>query len=67
MTRYFKAQFFGIVKPKSHQITAGGKVQFFKPKFEFVELTQWQEVPLLMLNQVKVGPFWEFKTTGWFG
>ena len=67
MTRYFKAQFFGIVKPKSHQITAGGKVQFFKPKFEFVELTQWQEVPLLMLNQVKVGPYWEFKTTGWFG
>ena len=67
MTKYFKAKFFGITKRKSHQVAAGGKVHFYKPKFEFVELTEWQEVALPSLNEIKVGPYWEYKSTGLFG
>ena len=67
MTKYFKAKFFGIATRKSHQVAAGGKVHFFKPKFEFVELTEWQEVSVARLNEVKVGPYWEYKSTGFFG
>jgi hypothetical protein len=67
MIKYFKAEFFGLAKRRSHQTTAGGKVQFFKPDFEFVELTDWQEVSLVRLNEVEVGPHWKFKTNGWFG
>ena len=67
MTKYFKAKFFGVAKRKSHQVAAGGKVKFYKPKFEFVELTEWQEVALPRLNEIKVGPYWEYKSTGLFG
>lgn len=67
MTKYFKAKFLGIATRKSHQVAAGGKVQFFKPKFEFIELTEWQEVSISRLDEVKVGPYWEYKSTGLFG
>ena len=41
-------------------------MHFYKPKFEFVELTEWQEVALPSLNEIKVGPYWEYKSTGFF-
>ncbi len=67
MIKYFKAEFFGLTKRKSGKTIAGGKVQFFEPKFEYVELSNWEEVPLKALNEVEVGPNWKYKTSGFWG
>ena len=67
MIKYFKAEFFGLTKRKGSKTIAGGKVQFFEPKFEFVELSNWEEVPLKNLSEVEVGPNWKYKTSGFFG
>ena len=67
MIKYFKAEFFGLTKRKGSKTIAGGKVQFFEPKFEFVELSNWEEVPLKNISEVEVGPNWKYKTSGFFG
>ena len=61
MTRFFKADFFGLAELKNGRIAAGGKVQSFEPTFEYVQISNSKEVSLKGIHEIEVGPFWRLE------
>lgn len=61
MTRFFKADFFGLAELKNGRIAAGGKVQSFEPTFEYVQISNSKEVHLKGIHEIEVGPFWRLE------